>query len=152
MRKLDKTTANEIIAKLGNIPPDAKPLWGKMNRAQLYGHLALVMRHMLGQTPPMPYKGKWYTRHIFRHLVVNGIVEIPHNVRLPRATGQPKDFEPPTCELADVERAVNEYLDALDKGSVPPAQHPFFGMLTNDEWRKFHINHFKHHCKQFGVW
>lgn len=152
MRKLDRTTAKAILAKLDRIPTDAKPRWGKMNRAQLYGHLALVMRHMLGQTPEMPFKGNWVTRNIFRHLVVNGIVEIPHNVRLPRPKGAPKDLETPTCELVDVERALNEYLDALDQNSIPPAQHPFFGVLTHNEWRKFHIAHFKHHCKQFGVW
>jgi len=152
MRKLDRTTAKEIIAKLKRIPPDAQPRWGKMNRAQLYGHLALVMRHMLGDAPPIPYKGTWVSRHVFRHLVVNGLIEIPHNIRLPRPKGAPRDFEPPTCELADLERAMNDYIDALDQGRVPPAQHPFFGQLSNEEWRKFHIRHFKHHCKQFGVW
>ena len=154
MKMLDRTLAAEIVYKLGQIPADATPRWGKMSRDQLYGHLALVMRHMLAQTPPLPFKGNWKSRHIFRHLILNGIVEIPHNIRLPRPTGLPKGEElvPPTCSLEDFQRALDEYLSAAESGSLPPAMHPFFGLLTVTEWRKFHIAHFKHHLKQFGVW
>jgi len=154
MRKLDRDSAKQLLQKLAQIPEDAKPLWGTMNRAQLYGHLVLVMRHMLGDGPGLPFKGNWLTRNVFRHLIVYNVVEIPHNVRLPRPNGVPKGaaIEPPTATLADVEAAMSAYLDGLDAGTVRPALHPFFGVLRNDEWRRFHIAHFKHHCKQFGVW
>ena len=152
MKKIDRKIAAKIIERFGTLPQDVKPGWGKMNRDQLFGHLALVMRHMLGQTPPLPFKGNWVTQNVFRHLVVNGIVEIPHNVRLPRPKGADKNIEPPTCALEDLERALNEYLDGIENGSLPQAMHPFFGNLTVDEWRRFNIAHFKHHLKQFGVW
>ena len=152
MPKLDRALAKTITAKLATIPEDAKPLWGKMNRAQLYGHLAMVMKHMLGNGPGVPYRGNFVTRHIFRHLIVNGIKEIPHNIRLPKPKGMDKMPEPPTATLAEVEAALDAYLTAVEKGTVPQAMHPFFGPLTTNEWMKFHHAHFKHHCKQFGVW
>lgn len=152
MRKLDREIAKRMVAALGTLPADAQPLWGKMNRDQLYGHLALVMKHMVGDTPPLPFKGNFVSRHIFRRLILLGLVEIPHNVRLPKPKGADKHPEPPTCALADVEQALSEYLDRAEAGTLPQAMHPFFGPLTVNEWRRFHVAHFKHHLKQFGVW
>lgn len=152
MPKLDRALAKTISAKLASIPEDATPVWGKMNRAQLYGHLTLVMRHMLGGGPELPFKGNFVSRHIFRHIILNGIKEIPHNIRLPRPKGMDKAPEPPTATLAEFEAALDAYLTATEKGTAPQAMHPFFGPLTTKEWLKFHHAHFKHHCKQFGVW
>lgn len=151
MRKLDRALAKEISDKLASIPEDAQPLWGTMNRNQLYAHLTMVMMHMLGG-PGIPYKGNFMTRHVFRHIIVNGLKEIPHNIRIPRPKGVSKDTPAPEGTLEAFETAVDAYLTAVEKGTAPPAMHPFFGMLTVDEWLKFHHAHFKHHCKQFGVW
>jgi hypothetical protein len=152
MKSLDRTLSNEIIAKLAKLPPDVKPLWGKMNRDQLYGHLALVFRYTLGELPPLPYKGNWRSRNIYRHLIINGVIEIPHNIRLPRPKGLDKDAEVPTCAIEDLQNAMDAYVTAAEQGTLQPALHPFFGVLSPKEWRKFHVAHLKHHCKQFGVW
>lgn len=151
MQSLDRRLATEFAEKLARIPEDQKPLWGKMNRAQLYGHLEMVLRYTMGEGQPLPYRGKWIYRHVFRHLVVNGILEFPHNVRLPRPKGE-KEPVPPVATLEDLKQTLNAYVSAAEGGTLPARQHPFFGELSGRAWQKFHVGHFKHHLKQFGVW
>ena len=34
---------------------------------------------------------------------------------------------------------------------VPLENHPFFGELDYNYWKKFHVKHFTHHFKQFNL-
>jgi len=152
MPKFDRAFAEEKLQRLASLPADAQPAWGKMNRDELYGHLRVVMLHMLGKGPALPFRGNWKSRYIFRPLILSGIVAIPQNIKLPRPVGAPKDMPAPTCTFDELRAAVLSYVDGIEKGTLKPAMHPFFGELPVEDWRKFHVHHFKHHMKQFGIW
>ena len=147
--KLTPEYAAEVIKRLELVPEDATPKWGKMNRAQLYGHLATVMRYSCGELGKMPDKSTFLRRNFFRPAIFHGFAKIPHNIRVPgeRARKEPAP-EATLEELADIIRATEA---ALKAGNVDSPNHPFFGYIGCKGWLTFHYRHCEHHLEQFGV-
>ena len=150
MRSFDHDFVENILQRMSKIPADAKPAWGKMTRDELIGHMTMVMRYTLGKGPEMPDKSTWVSRNIIRHLILNGIVAIPQNVRLPKPK-KPGEAPPPTGDMETLHAVLEEYLSAAETGRLSPPPHFFFGDLGVDGWAKMHVLHFEHHLKQFGV-
>lgn len=150
MPRLDRATADRILERLAALTPETAPRWGKMNSAQVLGHLDAVVRYTMGELPPMPDRSTWQSRWVFKPLIIYGIVSIPHNVRIPSRPGKP-DPVVPEGTLEQLGASLDEYLVRAKNGSLPPAIHPFFGVLSASTWTKFHYRHFEHHLTQFGV-
>lgn len=151
MARLDAAMAKKIARDLERLTPDTPAKWGKLTAPTMMGHIQVVLMYTMGQLQDLPYKGNLLTRHLFRHLVVNDLVSIPHNVRLPRpADGTPIPAPPITAD--ELNRTIEEYVALVAAGKAPTRLHPFFGPLTPSEWQRFHVAHCKHHLKQFGVW
>jgi hypothetical protein len=151
MPRLDRSYVDEVCSRLERLAPDARPLWGKMSQAQLLGHLNAVVRYTMGQGPRMPFRGNAVSRYIFGPLVRAGIVAIPRNVKLPRPEGMKERSPMPEGTLEDLRVTLDAYLNAFEQGQLAPCVHPFFGMMPPRQWNKFHVRHFEHHLKQFGV-
>lgn len=149
MAGLDRKYAAALGERLSRLPADAKPRWGRMNRSQLLGHLTATVRYSMGALPPLPSRANWKSRWIFRPLILYGLASIPRNVRLPGRQGA--DAALPEGDLESLRRALDEYLDRRDAGALPAVMHPFFGKLSARAWARFHLRHFEHHLKQFGV-
>ena len=147
--KLTPEYAEEIIKRLEGIPEDATPAWGKMNRAQLYGHLATVMRYSMGELGRMPDKSSFKLRNVYRPLIFMGLAKIPRNIRIPgeRARKEP----PPEATLEEVTEAIRNAQAALSNGQVETPNHPFFGEIGAKGWLTFHYRHCEHHLEQFGA-
>ncbi|MBI1317702.1 MAG: DUF1569 domain-containing protein [Candidatus Hydrogenedens sp.] len=152
MPRLDQTLADRAIAGLESLPEDVKPLWGKMNRAQLYGHLNVTLLYCMGKGPDMPFKGNWKSRMLFRPLILSGMVSIPKGVKLPAPKGMKTPPPPPEATMEELAGTIRAFVAASKTGDLQRRMHPFFGELSGPEWQQFHAAHFKHHLKQFGVW
>lgn len=149
-KRLDAASIQDYLARLEEIPQDATPKWGTMNRAQLFWHLTSTIHYTTGKGKEMPYRGNWKTRNIFRHVILNHWKKIPHNIPLPNNEGKGRmPFEEGAME--DLRAALDEYASQFDSGNLPERTHPYFGVLNADQWRRFHIAHLNHHCEQFGV-
>jgi oxepin-CoA hydrolase/3-oxo-5,6-dehydrosuberyl-CoA semialdehyde dehydrogenase len=151
MARLTRESLPQVLARLERIESDRQPQWGKMNTAQLFGHLHQVVRYTMQTEVQMPFKGNWKSRWIFRPLILNGVVKIPKNIRVPRMAGQKVAPPPPEASYGDLQLALDDYLAAQEAGTLPSACHPFFGNLSAQDWSRFHWRHFDHHCRQFGV-
>lgn len=151
MPRLDRNMVDRICAQLAALPEDTKPLWGGMTPGQMRAHMNAVMKSNMGDGPDANFHGNFITRHVFRRLVLAGLVEIPHNVKLPSKM-RSVVIDIPEIPLEELRATLNTYLDKLERGELKSRTHPFFGLLTPSEWQQFHAAHFKHHLKQFGVW
>jgi len=150
-RKMTRQYADEIIQRLTALPADVKPLWGASTLPQIIGHLIDTVRYTMGQGADLPFKGNWKTRTIYRVLIINQIVAIPHNIRLPRPDGKKGAFTFREGDIATLKATLDEYVGHVEAGDLPSRIHPFFGVLPPTTWRKFHVAHFTHHLKQFGA-
>jgi len=151
MSGMDRKHAEQVLARLESVTQDAQPLWGRMTAPQLFGHLTDSLRYTMGEGPSMPFRGNWVSRTLLRPLIAGGWVAMPKNVKLPRLEGQ--KTRPPMREgtLDELRTVMDAYLDGFASGSLPPRMHPFFGLLPAATWNRLHVQHFKHHLKQFGV-
>lgn len=150
MKRFDHHYVEELIARLRKLSPDAKPQWGTMTGAQLLGHLIMVMRYCLGKGPEMPNKSTWFTRNVLGPLVLNGLLAIPKDVKLPRLSGKRPGL-PADGDIETLHAVLEEYLHAAQTGELKPPHHFAFGDLGVDGWAKMHVRHFEHHLKQFGL-
>lgn len=151
MPAIDPPYVDKVEAALSDLPADRSPAWGKMTPAQMMGHLRMTVMYTCGAGPDMPFRGNWKSKMLFKPLVLNGIVAIPHNVKLPRPKGVKELPPPPEATVNDVVESMRTFLDNLHGGKLSTRMHPFFGPLTPKAWAKFHHAHFTHHLKQFGL-
>ena len=150
-QRLDRAYSGEVIARLVSLKPDTKPRWGKSTPAQILGHLTDAVRYCQGAGPEIPFKGSWKAKYVFKPLLINQLVAIPHNVRLPKRDGSARADAFREGTLDELKAALDEYLSRADAGTLTGRMHPFFGFMTSTQWLKFHRAHFKHHLGQFGL-
>jgi hypothetical protein len=58
-----------------------------------------------------------------------------------------RDFEEEKRKLI----SLVQRFGATGPAGITEKQHPFFGMLTTDEWDKLMGKHLDHHLSQFGT-
>jgi hypothetical protein len=145
----DKTTTNEIFARIDKLTPDSKAEWGKMNVNQGMRHIAMALDIPTGKLdptvsklPPMP---KWLMKYFLLNTKppkerAETFVEINTVAR----GINPTDFE---AERKNLKNAINEFTKASELIPV----NKIGGKFSKTDWGKLQYNHADHHLRQFGV-
>ena len=147
MRPLDHDYVNELVSRLSKLRPDAKPAWGSITPERMIGHLTMTVRYSMGRVPELDVRGNWFVRHLVRPLVLNGLLRIPKNLKVPDPGGQLF----PAGDAETFHAVLDEYLTLVQSDDLEPAPHPAFGHIGVDGWAKLHVVHFEHHLRQFGL-
>lgn len=134
---------------LSSLKIDTKPIFGKMNGQQMIEHLGFVMRVSNGRIKADTFieEEKAIRRKAF--LNTNNKLEIGFKAPL-------LSEEPTPLKYTSIEKAVEDLMLQIEKfkhhfKTAKSENHPFFGDLDYDYWCKFHVKHFTHHFKQFGL-
>jgi hypothetical protein len=141
----DQEPFKEMLDRASKLSADSKPLWGKMNVAQMFAHCAEVQEVMNGKD----FKAPWYMKlfsGFIKKMVIN---RKPYQKNLPTAPQYVKD----TDHDFDTEKA--RFIEAItffhnSQGEGLP-QHPVFGKMTDLEKGWAMYKHHTHHLTQFGV-
>ncbi len=64
--------------------------------------------------------------------------------------------EPLPVKFETIEKSIDDLVIQIDVFLMhfkiaDTENHPFFGELDFEEWKKFHVKHFTHHFKQFNL-
>jgi Protein of unknown function (DUF1569) len=144
----DKSENEAIIQRIQSLTVEHKPLWGKMNVAQMLSHC---------QAPLDVTTGDLQLKSNFILQIIGKI----YKKKLLAAPGFKKNS--PTApdflriNPVDFEQAKSELIAKVLKFStfgpkvIANPKHPFFGELTNQEWDLLQWKHLNHHLNQFGV-
>lgn len=144
----DQQDAREIVDRINHLTAQSKPLWGKMDVAQMLAHCTMVIRIARGlDNPPRRVLGillGWMVKSSF-------FGEKPYPKNSPTdpgfiVTGE-RDFEEEKLTLLT-------HVKAFAAGGAPGCTkhpNPFFGRLTPQEWARGQYRHLDHHLNQFGV-
>lgn len=151
MHHFDGDYAEEVVHRLGNIRQDARPRWGELSRDGLIEHLIWAMRHSMGRSRTIPFVGNCLTRYVARPLILSGALPLARNSRASRILKQQGLRTREPGDLETLHALVEEYLDLVQADEFRPAPHPTLGRLGVDGWDRFHVLHFEHHLKQFGM-
>jgi hypothetical protein len=143
----DKSTRDELIARIQALSPKSQPQWGKMNLYQMLKHCALWDEWMQGKRK---YERRAFLGRIFGRMALKNSLKddgpmmrnamtLPE-LKIPEETG---DCE---CRKTRWITAIEEYAKFSNPGFV----HYFFGKMTEEQMGYFAYKHADHHLRQFN--
>ena len=143
----NQAAAQEVIDRLQKLQPQAQPLWGKMNAAQMLAHCNKAFQLYFGELKTKRSPLSYFFGSMVKKRFLS---DKPWSRNLPTAkeliVADEHDFKSEKDQLIYwMDRFVQEGLH------VPPPQHPFFGKMTTMEWGLHAYKHTDHHLQQFGV-
>lgn len=146
----EKSTTEEVIARIGKLTPATSPLWGKMTVSQMLAHCC-VTYEMLFESERFP-KPNFLMGLMLKFLVkptVTGNVPYKKNLRTAPAfmITEDKDFETERKRLIDFLQKVQD----LGENYFEGRESHSFGKLSKEEWSTMFYKHLDHHLGQFGV-
>ena len=121
---------------------------GNWSLGQSLGHLASWIDYAFDGVPvPPPRIVGWFVKILIGK---RAFIEKPMRVglRIPRVAGGTFGIEP--MSLDDGARKFTDALNRFER-SVPTAPHPFFGLMTRDEWNAMQFRHAELHLSFFHV-
>jgi hypothetical protein len=147
MASLRNQTAREkLIGRLQQLTPETPRLWGKMDAPRMICHLGDALAMALGDLTTKPGKPGPFQHFPLKHLIIY-VLPMPKGV----PTAPELLLSAPETFDADRQRVIEllERLANAPRGMGPV--HPFFGILSNEEWNSLQHKHIDHHLQQFDV-
>jgi hypothetical protein len=145
----EEQTVRELAARVNKLTADKKPLWGKMNAAQMLAHLNVMYEMVYENKYPKPGPFKRFIISLLAKKMVVGDKPYPRNIRTAPAflIRNERNFENEKQRLIGyIGRTKNDgekFFDGRESHS--------FGPLTIKEWNTMFYKHLDHHLSQFGV-
>ncbi|MBL8896839.1 MAG: DUF1569 domain-containing protein [Planctomycetes bacterium] len=137
-----------LISRIERLPAEQRPLWGKMNTAQMLAHCRAPLRVATGQQKlKRTLIGLLFGRLAKRQLLRAA----------PFAKNLPTDRSFLFSDANDTQLERDALIDELRRfhaggvAGLSKDPHPFFGPLTPEEWDTLQWKHLDHHLRQFGV-
>lgn len=149
VRWVDFTNEQAVRNYLSNLNASESPLFGEMNGQQMVEHLSFLMRVSCGKvsTDIAVEDEKAAVRKHF--LDTDGELQIGFKAPMLSKAPYPVKFD--TLQEAIEDLIAQTILFEAHFKVVNSENHPFFGMLNYEYWKKFHVKHYTHHFKQFGL-
>lgn len=144
----EKTDTEELLLRIDQLTPDSRPLWGKMNVAQMMAHCSVLLRIARGLDNP---KRKWLG------IVLGWMIKDYYFGKKTFPRNSPTDPSFIVADeriFADEKQKLIEHIRAFHEGGAQNCTihpNPFFGRLTPEEWARGQYKHIDHHLRQFGV-
>lgn len=147
MKVLNPSNAEGFKQRLNTIDKDQKPLWGKMNAAQMFQHLSVSFGGALGELN-VKQQDTLLFRTIGKWTVLYAPFPFPKNA--PTA----KEYRiTSSAEFEACKKELFHYIDLMSSKSSDFnwSPHPLFGKINSTEWKRLAYLHIQHHLKQFDA-
>lgn len=145
----EKQTLDEMLVRIGKLTPESKPLWGKMNVAQMLAHNNVAFDITAGKIPASyNFLMRWMLKTFVKPVVV-GDKPYEKNGRTAPVfiVADERDF---AIEKARLVENFKEF-QAAGATTYEGKESPSFGKLTGQEWSNQFWKHMDHHLQQFGA-
>lgn len=142
-------TTSDTIARIDKLNADSKPLWGKMNAAQMLAHCSVAYEMVYTDKHPAP---GGFMKFMLKAFVKKGVVnEVPYKRNIRTAPQfiitDNRDFETEKKILVDFIKKTEE----LGANHFDGKENLSFGKMSLTEWNNLFYKHLNHHLSQFGV-
>lgn len=137
----------EIINRIGHLHSDRRPLWGKMNAAQMLAHCQFPLKIGFGDVVAKRSFIGW----LFGKIAKKQFMKNTHFKK-----NLPTDPTFIINDARDLDAERNKLIQLIERfaqgpDSITKQSHPFFGKMTPDEWSILSWKHLDHHLRQFGM-
>lgn len=145
----EKSTTEECLSRLGKLTYESKPLWGKMNVAQMLAHVNVAYDICYEKVESENSGAAKFLLKLFVKKTVVGEKPYKKNSRTAPIfqVVDERDFE--TEKLKLIENIT--HTEELGKEHFERKESSSFGSLSSREWSNQFYKHMDHHFKQFGV-
>jgi len=138
----------QLLTRLERLTSDTKPLWGKMNASQMVLHCQKPMDVATGKLVLNSglfgfLFGKWAKNKFLKE---SGFAKSSPTAPQFKIRETP-EFEAEKTVLMELIRRFG----TTGTDVIANKKHPFFGLMTDDEWGRLQYLHLDHHLKQFGL-
>ncbi|MHB0753974.1 hydroxymethylglutaryl-CoA reductase, degradative [Polaribacter sp. M15] len=140
---------DEISAKLKKVSSTSKPVFGKMNGQQMIEHLSLLMQISNGKIDADYFVSDEKTARRRPFLDSDSELFVGFRASILSDEPAPEKFDNTERALEDLITQIKDFENHFKEAKTE--NHPFFGELNFEYWKKFHIKHFTHHFKQFDL-
>ncbi len=144
-----KEVSEQIIQRINALKPNSRPLWGKMDVAQMLAHCNVTYEMAFEDKHPKPNPLMKFMLRTFVKRTVTNEVSYKRNSRTAPAflMKSSKDF------ALEKKRLIAYINQAQQLGETHFDQKPShsFGTLNKTEWNNMFYKHLDHHLTQFGV-
>lgn len=146
----DRQVSDALIRRIRQLNPATKPLFGKMNVAQMLAHCNVTYRYVYEPEAfkaPSPFM-KFILKMLVKKMVVN---EVPYKPG--GRTGPDFIISDEKNFLEEQEKLVGfiEKTQQLGETYFDGKESHSFGKLSAIEWNNMFYKHLDHHLRQFGV-
>jgi hypothetical protein len=145
----DEACRAELVERIGQLTPEAKAVWGRMNVEQMLSHL--VQSGELPFVASVSDRSNWMSRTVIKALMLT-FAPVPKEVPTSAEMDQQQDGRKPLGFDIDKRNVIDSMLKVgtidLNTECLP---HPFFGKLSAKQWARIGYKHMDHHLRQFGV-
>jgi len=142
---LDKTTREELMARISSLNANSNAQWGKMTVYQMLKHCAVWEEMAQGKKLyKQVFLGRLFGKKALSDFIKN---DKPVKRNLPTMPNFKMNGD------GDVEAEKARWIALLQEYTQTPLNgfmHPFFGKLTADEAGRLAYKHSDHHLRQFG--
>ncbi len=146
---VDFLNLDVIANKLGSLKRETEPVFGKMNGQQVIEHLSLLMQISNGKIDADYYVSDEKSARRKPFLDTNGELHIGFRASILSDEPTPEKFNSIKEALSDLIAQIEHF--KIHFKTAKTENHPFFGELDYEYWKKFHTKHFTHHFKQFDL-
>lgn len=143
------TDKNEVKGLLSSLKADAKPVFGKMNGQQMIEHLSFLMKISNGKIKADYFVEDEKSKRRKAFLDTDGELQIGFKAPLLSEEPYPVKFDTIKKSIDDLILQIDTFQTHFKTAKTE--NHPFFGELDYEYWKKFHVKHFTHHFKQFKL-
>jgi oxepin-CoA hydrolase/3-oxo-5,6-dehydrosuberyl-CoA semialdehyde dehydrogenase len=143
-----------IEKKLKKLNADTPAQFGIMTPQHMVEHLTVTVKIAYNRIKIPEFEPNEKQKFQKRALL-NSDMEFPRGVVAPGMNAEDlmplrsSNLDEAKQQVLDSITAYNTYFELDTDGTTV---HPRFGKLTYAEWEIFHLKHFEHHFKQFGIW
>jgi Protein of unknown function (DUF1569) len=150
MKTLESRSDREsIVRRIFALTAADQRLWGKMSVHQMVCHLCDSYKFALGEKSVGMATG-FLQRTVIKFIALRAPMKWPRGVSTLPEVEQgvggtaPVEFAKDRAALVSI---IDRFCSSAVNRSVP---HPFFGILTRQEWMRWGYLHADHHLRQFG--
>ena len=140
---------DEVRSKLATLKADAKPVFGKMNGQQMVEHLSFLMQVSNGKINAHEFVSEEKSARRKAFLNTENELQIGFKASILSEEPTPVKFKNLKESINDLVFQIQDFENYFKIQKVE--NHPFFGELDYEYWKKFHVKHFTHHFKQFNL-
>lgn len=139
-RHLNFKSFDEVNQDVERLRSSGYDQLGKWDLSMVCGHLADAVE---GSMKGIPFKGPWWFRMFLGKVAWKKVKQIR---RLRSGVPIPEQVKPkPGGEVSANMSRLRNVLETVKTFPGPFFPHPYFGQLSPDDWRDFHLIHSSHH-------